>query len=134
MENFVMESLRMLVSTVLPQVMVGSIIALMIGIPVGGIIGHIVGAIFRRKEATVIPAVLASSLGVLIVAVLPVISQPGFLDGGAYAAILLRVVLFLLIPLGAIVGGIVGSIFGLIFGHRLRPRAGWISFFLSTLS
>lgn len=128
METLFLSSLKMIISTVLPQVVVGSLLSLVVGIPIGGTIGHLFGAIFRRRDVTVIPAILGSSLGVLIIVILPILSQPSMMDGGAYSAILMRIVLLILLPLGSIGGGIVGSIFGLIFANRLRPRAGWASF------
>ena len=124
-----MKILVFIVSTVLPQVIAGTIISLIIGTVVGGLIGTIVGAISRRQRATLIPAILGSALGVLIVAILPLLSQPGVLQGGGYAGIILQLIVFFLLPLGSTVGGVIGSIVGLMFSGRLALRTGWISFF-----
>lgn len=124
-----MKNLGFFFSAVLPQVIVGTIISLVIGAVVGGVVGLIIGKLTRRKEATVVPAILGSSLGVLIIAILPMVSQPISVWGGAYTAIFMRVVLFLLIPLGSIIGGFIGSIFGLIFSNRINPHTARISFF-----
>lgn len=117
-----------MIATILYQIILGSVIALIIGGIFGGIIGSLMDWIFRREEVALFPAIAGSSLGVLITAILPLMTQSGVVNGGAYAAIYLRFLLIILMPLGLIGGAIIGGIAGLIVANKLSVRTGWLSF------
>ncbi|OLP20084.1 hypothetical protein BST81_02270 [Leptolyngbya sp. 'hensonii'] len=84
------------------------LIALVVGVSVGGIIG----AIRRRLKQTLLPAIAGSFLGTMLLGMLPILSVPGIVGGGAYGGILILFIATFTVPVGAIGGAVSGSLLG----------------------
>ena len=109
-------NVSLILYVVLPALIKGSMVSGMIAIPVGGLIGLIAGARSRQIKRTLLPAIVGSFFGTLLIAILPIVSYPE-LTGGGYSGILLLLMLAVLVPLGAIAG----ALFGCLYGPKL-PR------------
>jgi WD40 repeat protein len=122
--NFI--NFEYLLTVILPQLFSGTVISLVIGSIVGSVIGLVFGRITRRTKATLVPAILGSSLGTLLFAMLPILSEPSLRNAGAYGGLVVLSMLVVGGVPGSIIGAIVGSVWGLKVPQRLKKRLLWI--------
>ncbi|BAT51741.1 unknown protein [Nostoc sp. NIES-3756] len=113
---------------ILPQVLLATIFSIVIALIVGSIIGFIVGKIARRKKDTIIPAILGSFIGTMLLGMISIFADPSTYGGGVFTGLAIYIKVITLIPLGSIIGGVVGSICGLKLSSHLKPRLTIIGF------
>ncbi|AIE75010.1 MULTISPECIES: hypothetical protein [unclassified Synechocystis] len=115
------------------EVLSVSIWSLSISLIVGGAIGLIIGIIKKRIKFILLPAILGSFLGTLIIAFIPLFSIPELVNGGAYAGVFVLPTLIVLVPFGSIVSGILGGLSGVWTANLQIKNFFFITFFLAYL-
>lgn len=108
---------NIILNSVIPGLLGGSIISAVVAIVVGGIIGLIAGGRSRQIKRTMTPAIIGSFFGTMLIAMLPIMSEAQ-LWGGGYAGILLMFAAVFLIPTGSIIGALIGCSYGLKLAQR----------------
>jgi WD40 repeat protein len=113
---------------ILPQVLLATIFSVVIALIVGSIVGFIVGKIAHRKKNSIIPAILGSAIGTMLLGMIPIFADPSTYGGGVFTGLAIFMKVITLIPAGSILGGVVGSICGLKLSSHLKPRLSIIGF------
>lgn len=101
----------------LPGIFNSTLVSAAAALGVGGVIGLIAGAISHRFKLAVLSGIAGSFLGTMLIAMLPILSQPN-LFGSGYGGIVLMFFAMTLIPIGSISGALAG----LLAGFKLSPR------------
>jgi hypothetical protein len=110
-----------ILETVLPHLFISTIASFVIAIVVGGIIGAIADLIRRKRAKSknqpmpprlVFPAMLGSFVGTMLIAFIPIQTDRSSINGGAYSAIWLYLLLITLTPIGSILGALFGCFVG----------------------
>ena len=113
---------KFILTFILPKLLQATLLSAVVGLIVGGIVGLIVGAIAKRKKDTIIPSIIGSCIGTMLLGMMPIFASPESYIGGAYAGIGILVKMVTLIPAGSILGGVVGGICGLKLASRFQSR------------
>lgn len=107
---------------ILPKLIYATLISLVIGAVVGGIVGLIMGKINRRMKDTLIPAMLGSFIGMMLLAMIPIFASPDTYVGGPFGGLAIMLKFIVVAPIGSIIGGVVGGICGLKLSPQFKPR------------
>ncbi|MBD2494740.1 hypothetical protein [Nostoc sp. FACHB-280] len=107
---------------ILPKLIDATLISLVIGTIVGGIVGLIMGKITHRRKDILIPAMLGSFLGMMLLAMIPIFASPATYTGGPYGGLSIFLHFIVVAPIGSIIGSVVGGICGLKLSSQLKPR------------
>ncbi|AUT00286.1 hypothetical protein CLI64_07755 [Nostoc sp. CENA543] len=107
---------------ILPKLIYATFISAVIGAVVGGVIGLIMGKISRRMKETLIPAMLGSFIGMMLLAMIPIFASPSTYIGGPFGGLSILLQFIVVAPAGSIIGGVVGGICGLKLSPQFKPR------------
>ncbi|MGH1395806.1 MAG: WD40 repeat domain-containing protein [Trichormus sp.] len=107
---------------ILPKLIYATLISVVIGAVVGGIIGLIIGKISRRMKDTLIPAMLGSFIGMMLLAMIPIFASRDTYIGGPFGGLAIFLKFIVVAPTGSIIGGVVGGICGLKLSPQFKPR------------
>ena len=124
---------NIILNSVLPGLVGGSIISAVAAIIVGSIIGLITGARSRQIKRTMTPTIIGSFFGTMFIAILPLVSEAQ-LWGGGYGGIVLMLIASFLIPTGSITGALVGCSYGVKLAQRRNIKKIMLIMLLATYS
>ena len=116
---------------ILPGLLGSSAWSAVIAVVVGGVIGSIIGLIKRKLRYTVLPAIAGCFLGTMLICMMPILSTPGIVGGGAYGGIVILMIAVYTLPVGAIGGAIAGSVVGLSLSQARQRKLGLRLFVLT---
>ncbi|RCJ30799.1 hypothetical protein A6769_32475 [Nostoc punctiforme NIES-2108] len=120
--NLNLINFEFIVTFILPKLIYATLISLIIGAVVGGIIGLIMGKISRRMKDVLIPAMLGSFLGMMLLAMIPIFASPATYIGGPFGGLSIFLHFIVVAPIGSIIGSVVGGICGLKLSLQLKAR------------
>ena len=120
-------NLDLLKNIILPGLLGSSVWSALIAIVVGSVIGLIIGAIKRHfRQASIGPTMLSAIagcfFGTMLLFMLPILSTPGVVGGGAYGGIWILQLAVFALPVGAIGGSIIGGLAGVPLFKKYNRR------------
>jgi WD40 repeat protein len=107
---------------ILPKLIYATLISVVIGAVVGGIVGLIMGKTSHRRKDTLIPAMLGSFVGMMLLAMIPIFASPDTYIGGPFSGLAIMFKFIIVAPIGSIIGAVVGGICGLKLSSQFKPR------------
>ena len=116
----------LILKVILPSLIGSSLWSALIAIAIGTIVGLAIGAIRHRIKRTILPAIAGCFFGTMLICMLPIVSTPGIVGGGAYGGLVILTMAVFLLPLGSICGAVAGSIWGLNLFQKRKQRVGLI--------
>jgi DNA-binding beta-propeller fold protein YncE len=129
-------------NTVLPRLLTMTLVSFVFGGAVGAVVGWIAKLIGRRQQRdqdsvqpkrwVIYAAMFGSFIGMLLICMLPIQTNPASLIGGPYSGIWLMIMFIMLAPIGSILGAVVGAVLGAKLPDRVKqPRLAGIVLLLS---
>lgn len=120
-------NLDLIQNIILPGLLGSSVWSAVIAIVVGTVVGLIIGAIKRRFRQisigqTVLSAISGCFFGTMLIFMLPILSTPGVVGGGAYGGIWILQLSVIALPVGAIGGAVIGSLVGIQLFKKYNQR------------
>jgi hypothetical protein len=116
----------LILKVILPSLIGSSLWSALIAIAIGTIVGLVIGAIRHRIKRTILPAIVGCFFGTMLICMLPIVSTPGIVGGGAYGGLAILTMAVFLLPLGSICGAVAGSIWGLNLFQKRKQQVGLI--------
>lgn len=116
----------LILKVILPSLIGSSLWSALTGIVIGTIVGLVIGAIKHRIKRTILPAIIGCFFGTMLICMLPIVSTPGIVGGGAYGGLVILSMAVFLLPLGSIGGAVAGSTWGLNLSQKRKQQVGLI--------
>ncbi|MEH2240494.1 hypothetical protein [Nostoc sp.] len=108
--------------TVLSRLIFSSIFSVVIAILIGGVIGLLARTISHHNQRTILPAIIGAFFGIMLIAMLPILSTPGLSGGGGLGALTIIQMAIFLVPLGVVCGAVAGIICGLKLSQKRKEQ------------
>lgn len=112
----------LILDIVLSRLLITSFFSVLIAMIIGGVVGVVARIISRHKKPTILPAIVGSFFGTMLIAMLPIWSTPGLSGGGGLGALTIIQMAIQLVPLGAIGGAVVGIVCGVKLSQKRKKQ------------
>ncbi|KAF3889654.1 MULTISPECIES: hypothetical protein [Nostocales] len=121
-----MLNLTLIFNYIVPNLFASTIFGIFISVAIGLVVGLIIGAIKHRINKTMIPAILGSFFGTMLICMMPTYSVPGLVQswgkGGGLGSLPVLFMMVSLAPIGGILGAVVGSTYKQKFFQTLTSQ------------